>query len=67
MKVPDNPDDHEELKNEFPHFHVFCQLQLGRTMPYAGVHWENAHVIAKVPESMIRSLTWDEATSLGFT
>ena len=41
MKVPQNADEDSWSGNEYPHFYVFCKLQLGRIMR-PGEHWENA-------------------------
>jgi len=55
MAVPKNPDKFD--KEQYPHFAVFCGVQLGRAMSSWTEHWENAHVIAKVPEKEIRAIT----------
>lgn len=52
MKVPENPDD-EFDREQFPHFAVFCVLQLGRPINW-GEHWENAKVIMKFDEEMLK-------------
>lgn len=53
MKVPPKPDDFKTA--EFPHFRVFCQLQLCRPMQ-PGEHWENAKIIAAIPEKELKTL-----------
>jgi len=55
MKVPPNPDEYDQEK--FPHFHVFCGVQLGRSMTSWTEHWDNAKVVAEVPEKEIRTIT----------
>lgn len=55
MKVPKDPDKFDPEK--FPHFQVFCGAQLGRPLAFWGEHWENAKVVAEVPEKKIRSIT----------
>lgn len=60
MKTPpieqcDN-DTHPFTREEYPHFTVFCAVQLARPVSYHGEHWENAKVIAAVPEVEICSI-----------
>lgn len=54
MKVPPDPDNFDS--GQYPHFRVFCNMQLGRRMQ-PGEQWENAKVIAAVPEDEIRTIT----------
>lgn len=56
MPVPEDADNYDS--NEFPHFYVFCAVQLGRPMN-PGEHWDNAKVIAAVPEEVIRFVSVD--------
>lgn len=63
MAVPDNPDNYNP--DEFPHFHVFCNMQLGVAMT-AGAHWENAKVIAQIPEENLRTVTAGEILDMGW-
>jgi hypothetical protein len=55
MKVPpdDKVDEFQKIKDEFPHFFVFCLIQLGMPMRTMTEHWENAKVIAEIPEDEI--------------
>lgn len=55
MKVPSDPDKYN--MQEFPHFYVFCEVQLGRSLTSWTEHWDNAKVVAKVPEKEIRTIT----------
>lgn len=55
MEVPPNPDKYSSTK--FPHFAVFCSVQLGRAMTSWTEHWENAKVVAKVPTEEIQKVT----------
>lgn len=64
MKVP--PDPEYFSSEEFPHFYVFCAVQLGRRME-PGEHWENAKVIAAIPEEEIRSVTLEKLIDKGLT
>jgi hypothetical protein len=64
MKTPVDPDDFDG--NEFPHFFVYCNLQLGRPMVFPGEHWENAKVVAAIPDDWIRSVTLEQMIERGF-
>ena len=44
MKHPDLELDEKWDAAEFPHFTVFCNVQLGRPITW-GEHWENAKII----------------------
>lgn len=62
MPIPDLSESDDFDKNEFPHFAVFCGMQLAVPMG-PGDHWENAKVVAAIPEQEIRTVTpqilWD--------
>ena len=62
MKVPEDPDEFDA--EEFPHFQVFCNAQLCRPMT-PGEHWENAKVIAEIPDAEIRMLTLPDLIGRG--
>lgn len=64
MKVPSDPDNY--VAAEYPHFHVFCNAQIGRRMPYPGVHFDNARVIAGIPDEDILHLTRKDLVTRGF-
>ena len=55
MKVPPNPDGEWKVE-EFPHFNIFCVVQLGRRIRW-GEHWENAKVVAAIPEDKLDTIT----------
>lgn len=57
MKVPNDPDDFSA--KEYPHFHVFCAIQLYRPMR-AGEHWENAKIIASLSNERVLNITLGE-------
>lgn len=69
MAVP--PEEQvDEMKfdvNLYPHFFVFCMIQLARPVAYHGEHWENAKVISSVPESDIRRVTLDNLIEKGLS
>jgi len=64
IKVPEDADNFD--LSEYPHFFVFCRMQLGRRMPTAYSHWENAKIIAKIPEDKIKMITIDEILEMGY-
>jgi hypothetical protein len=51
--------------NEFPHWDVFRKVQLGAPMPDFTAHWDNAEVIAAIPEDKIREVTYDDLLERG--
>ncbi len=65
IKTPEDPDNFDAV--EFPHFQVFCHMQLGQPMPDPSAHWENAKVVAKIPNDKILSITYDEILGIGFS
>lgn len=65
MKVPEFDKDEKWNNEEFPHFTVFCNVQLGKSMRYPGEHFENAKAIASIPEDKIRLVTADDLKSFG--
>lgn len=68
MKVPEDADDF--VYEAYPHFQVYLNIQLGSSLPYPSAHWDNAKVIAAIPEDKIRSITWDELkekVAIGFS
>ena len=46
----------EDYKEHFPHFYVFCMVQLCQPM-VMGEQWDNARVVASVPTEDIKSVT----------
>lgn len=63
MKVPD---DLENYKNEdFKHWTVFCNVQLGKSMSSPTEHWDHAKIIAKIPESKIGTITYKDLRKKG--
>lgn len=64
MKVPSDPDNY--VASDYPHFHVFCNAQIGRRMPYPGVHFDNARVIAEIPDDAILHMKVEDLVTRGF-
>lgn len=65
IKIPESPDENFD-PNEFPHFFVFCKMQLERRMTGPNEHWENAKVIAAVSEEEIKTITPSQLIERGF-
>lgn len=65
MSIPEDPDMFEQMKEEHPHFHVFCILQLGKRMHSPDEHWNNAKVIANIPKEKLVTMTLDEFINEG--
>lgn len=63
MKVPPDPDNFE--RDEYPHFNVLCFVQLGSSMPNPHAHFDNAKIIAAIPERAIRLVTLTDLAKLG--
>lgn len=71
MKVPpdkllDKNEEESFKKEEYPHFFIYCRLQLGRPIVW-GEHWENAEIIAKVPEEKLMKMTLEDFLVLGIS
>lgn len=64
MAVPDDLEDYNVEK--FPHWHVFMLMQLGASMPYPGVHFDNAKVIADLPLQKVKESTYFDLLEAGF-
>jgi hypothetical protein len=63
IKVPPNLDYY--MANEYPHWEVFCTVQLGAPMPCPTALWDNAHIIAKIPQDKICLVTLEELIKMG--
>ena len=64
IPVPKNSDCFNAEK--FPRFELFCKAQLGRAMMSANEHWENAKVIAGLPEEVLKTITPEGLRAAGF-
>lgn len=65
MAMP--PDIENYDPKQYVHWHIYCLLQLGKSVRYAGEHWENAKVIAAVPLDKIKELGLKDYIILGFS
>lgn len=63
MPVPSDVDNFDP--NEYPHFHVFCRLQLGKRIRW-GEHWDNAKVIASIGFDRIKTMHLEDFIAAGF-
>jgi len=62
IAVPPDPDSFDE--EEFPHFHVFIAIQLGRPVLCPNDVWSNAEVIAQLDRERIRQVTRKDLEAL---
>ena len=62
MKAPKDPDNFD--RDKYPHFFVFCKVQLCRPMQF-GEHFENARLIASIDDDNIRRMTLTQLLALG--
>lgn len=63
MKVPKDTESFDA--NEFPHFFVYREIQIGRPIVGNTSHWENAKIIAGVTDDKIRLVTYSELLEMG--
>jgi hypothetical protein len=61
MKAPSRKkaDDYSFDNEKFPHFAVFCTLQLNRSMQ-PGEQFENAKIIAAIPVDKLKTMTLED-------
>ncbi|RJQ30280.1 hypothetical protein C4565_00415 [Candidatus Parcubacteria bacterium] len=64
MKVPKDVDNYDQEK--YPHFFVYCTMQLGTPMPFPGCHWDNAKIVASIPVDKIKKVTVFDLKEMGF-
>jgi hypothetical protein len=63
MKVPDEPDGEWNVE-EYPHFSIFCNVQLARRVRW-GEHWDNAKVVAAIPQEKLSTVTLSQLIESG--
>lgn len=63
MKVPKDPENFNA--NDYPHFYVYLEWQIGRPIIRNTSHWDNAKIIANIPEDKIKLITYGELVNLG--
>ena len=64
ISVPLDVDHYDE--KDYPHWDVFCAMQLGSSMPDWSCHFHNAKVISQIDGAEIRQITADEIIERGF-
>lgn len=64
INTPQDADNFDP--NAYPHFTVFLNMQLGQPMPILGCHWDNAKVVAAIPEAEIKTITPATLIERGF-
>lgn len=63
MSVPPDPDDFKRAA--FPHFAVFCHVQLGAPMPYPSAAWDNAKLIAALSDEEVKMVSIEDLIERG--
>ena len=63
IKVPPDPENFD--KSEYPHFNVFAVVQSGAPLLTATSHWENARIIAEIPDDRINLVTMEDLINMG--
>ena len=64
IKLPPDLDSFDP--EEYPHWLVFCRMQLGQPMPYPEVDYDNAKVIANLSEEEVKRVTPIQLIQAGF-
>lgn len=65
MRTPIDPDDFNAA--DFPHFNLFCVVQIGKAVRYHGEHWHNAEVIARLTKEEIDAITLEYLIEKGLS
>lgn len=66
MKIPDLSNTDEFDAKEFPHFQVFCSIQLCRPIDWQASEPEhNSKIIASIPDDEIELVTLEKLLSMG--
>ena len=50
----------------FPHYELFCAMQLNVDMPYSTAHFDNAKLIARLSPDQVESITKKQLLKMGF-
>ena len=51
--------------HEYPHWTVFCNIQIGGSLPDSSSHHVNAEIISKIPDNKIKTVSVEEMMSMG--
>lgn len=65
ISVPTNLDSF--ASSDYPHWSVFCLMQLGQPMPSAHAHFDNAGVVASISHDDIFTVTAEDLIARGFS
>lgn len=63
ISVPEDVDNYNPM--EYKRWHLYMIVQLGASMPSPGSHWNNARVIAAIPEDELMTIAFGELVELG--
>lgn len=63
--MPTPPDAENYDREQYPHFEVYRNWQLGRSLRHLEAPQWNADLIANIPEEQIRKVTWGELEQMG--
>lgn len=60
------PEADKWKKEDFLRWHIFISAQLGQSMPSPSCHWENAKVVAAIPEGELKTINLKQLYERGF-
>ena len=63
IKVPEDIENYDP--EIFPYWKVFCNVQLGAPLPNSLAHWNNAKIIASIPQDKIKEITYPDLLEMG--
>lgn len=61
-----DPDEEGFDRDKYPHLKVFWNAQIGKSIQCFEAREANARIVASIPESEIRKITFAELRNLGF-
>lgn len=62
IKVPIGEDgkvDENYKPQEYPHWHVYCAIQLGAALPSWDAPWENARIIGRLTDDEVKTVDFN--------
>lgn len=65
IKVPNFDKSREWDSEKYVYFTVFANVQIGAPMPRPTSHWNNARVIAAVPDDKIKTISLEGLIAMG--
>jgi len=63
LKIPKDTENFDS--KEYPHFALFCKIQIDKPMKIDREHWHNAIAIAQIPEKKLQKITKKELRKRG--